>query len=65
MTADQVKALLPVIEAFAQKRRVFFRDKRYTDEWILVNPETTEFRIVDLDPVEWRTEDHFMEEGWE
>jgi len=54
MTADDIKQLLPVLQAFAERRAIQFRDRRYTDDWATINPDTTEFRIVDLDPVEWR-----------
>ena len=54
MTADDIKHLLPVLQAFAEHRPVQFRDRRYTNDWATINPNTTEFRIVDLNLVEWR-----------
>lgn len=59
MTADQVKKMLPVIIAFAARRPIQFRDlrpgKNYSDEWLTINPDTTEFRLgFDTNPDEWR-----------
>ena len=54
MTAGDIKQLLPVLQAFAERRPIQFRDRRYTNDWATINPDTTEFRIVNLDPVEWR-----------
>jgi hypothetical protein len=59
MKAETVKAMLPVIIAFAEKRPVQFRDLRpgafHVPEWITINPDTTEFRLTDdTNPDEWR-----------
>jgi len=59
MTSDQVKQMLPIIIAFAERKPIQFRDLRPTArnrEWTTVNPDTTEFRIneYDLNPDEWR-----------
>ena len=64
MTANEIKQLLPVLTAFAEGRSVQFRDRRYTDDWATINPKTTEFRIVDLDPVEWRVKPDGCHEGY-
>ena len=61
MTRTQVRQLLPVLTAFANGEPVQYRDKRYTDDWATINPDTTEFRMVDLDPTEWRV----RPEGWQ
>jgi len=54
MTAESVKRLLPIIEAFANKQPVFVRRRGYS-EWARLNPNTTEFRLKDLDDdeIEW------------
>jgi hypothetical protein len=56
MTADQVKELLPFIEAFANKKPLQYRNKSLTGEWSTINPETTEFRFEHLTAHdgEWR-----------
>jgi hypothetical protein len=55
MTADQVKELLPIIEAFANRRFIKVRRPGLSLEWAHLNPDTTEFRFSDLtDPeIEW------------
>ena len=55
MTAEQVKERLVIIQAFADKQPIQVRRKGYT-EWATVNPDTTEFRLKDLDDdaLEWR-----------
>ena len=57
MTAAQVQAALPVIVAFAERRPIQFRDRRpgsLSMEWMTINPDTTEFRLNEFDPLEWR-----------
>ena len=58
MTAEEVKSVLDVLIAFANKQPIQFRDMRpgamHSKEWLTVNPDTTEFRIVDLHSNEWR-----------
>ena len=59
MNAETVKAMLPVIIAFAEKRPIQFRDLRpgafHTSEWKTINPDTTEFQLgVNTNPDEWR-----------
>jgi hypothetical protein len=56
MTADQVKELLPFIEAFANKKPLQYRNKSLTGDWSTINPETTEFRFEHLTAYdgEWR-----------
>ena len=59
MNREQVKAALPVIQAFAEGRPVQFRDLRpgsLSVEWLTLNPDTTEFRLSEFDPREWRAE---------
>ena len=60
MKAEDVKRLLPVIEAFANKQPVYFQVTRYDKpgEWRQINPETTEFRLSDLtdSDINWRVD---------
>ena len=59
MTAEDVKGLLPVIEAFANKQPVEFRNVFGLDTWNRIDPDTTEFRFSDLTDrrVMWRVAD--------
>jgi len=61
MNAEEVKAMLPILNAFAERRPIQFRDARphaRCREWITINPDTTEFRLNDdVDPEEWRVAD--------
>jgi len=59
LNAEKVKAMLPVITAFAEGRPVQFRPLSghalQQGEWMTINPNTTEFRLVDdCNPDEWR-----------
>lgn len=59
MDRERVKSMLPVIVAFADGRIIQFRDLRpgalHSQEWMDINPMTTEFRLMDdTDPQEWR-----------
>jgi hypothetical protein len=56
VTAEQVRAVLPVIEAFANRRPLQVRRRNLHDDWITINPDTTEFRFYDLadNQLEWR-----------
>lgn len=60
MNAKQVKAMLPVIEAFAngipiQHRPLCEGNLLASGEWMDINPDTTEFRLYDsINPDEWR-----------
>ena len=59
MNAEKVKKMLPVIQAFADKRPIQFRDLRpgalHSNKWLTINPDTTEFRLLDdTNPDEWR-----------
>jgi len=54
MNADTVKKMLPVIIAFANRIPIQFRDRRKSDDWLTLNPDTTEFRINEFHPEEWR-----------
>lgn len=59
MKAETVKKMLPVIEAFANKHPIQFRDlrlgKNHSNKWLTINPDTTEFRLEDYtNPEEWR-----------
>jgi hypothetical protein len=59
MTAEDVKQLLPIIEAFANKKPVFVRNVM-SEDWMKINPNTTEFRfdyLVD-DDMDWRVEEN-------
>lgn len=61
MNYKQVAEMLPVLIAFAERRRIQYRDlrpgKNHSCEWTDINPDTTEFRLVDCDPCEWRVFD--------
>jgi hypothetical protein len=53
MKAEDVKKLLPVITAFANKEPVQVKSG-LTDQWAIINPDTTEFRFEHLNEMEWR-----------
>lgn len=55
MRAEDVKALLPVIKAFADKQPVQVKSS-LTKEWTTLNPDTTEFRFSHLEDsaLQWR-----------
>jgi len=53
LKAEDIKKLLPVIVAFANKRPVQVKSG-LTDEWSTINPDTTEFRFEHLNELEWR-----------
>jgi hypothetical protein len=53
MKAEDVKKLLPVITAFANKQPVQVKSG-LTGQWAIINPDTTEFRFEHLNEMEWR-----------
>jgi hypothetical protein len=59
MDAKRAKAWLPIMQAFANFRQIQYRDKFAKDlvssgDWVTINPYTTEFRIDNDNPENWR-----------
>lgn len=58
MNRYQVKAALPIIHAFAEGRPVQYRERGkdglFSDDWMTINPETSEFRLTEFQIGEWR-----------
>jgi len=60
MTAEQLAELLPVLTAFAERRPVQYRSQYpsalfpRSDGWHTINADTTEFRVDQMNPLEWR-----------